>query len=264
MLPVTQLAPSEAQGLQGLIFDLDDTVLDHGKLSEAAYRSLFRLQDSGLQLIALTGRPASWAELVARMWPVTAAIGENGAIAFLPAAGGLRRMDSVSAEERQQRTIKLHALVTAARVAIPLLSPADDVAGRCSDFTFDIGEHCRASEETIRHAIAFAADRGARTTRSSVHLHYTFDRIDKATGALALLSNLGVDATSALTRYAFIGDSENDAPCFAAFRTTIGVQNLKGSFSLLPRFVTRAPGGAGFAEAAQHLCERRALLRNGG
>src|SRR5690606_29031989 len=110
---------------------------------------------------------------------------------------------------------------------VPALVPADDVDGRVSDFTFDIGEHERASEETIATARAIAAGAGARTTRSSVHLHFTFDRSDKATGALAYLRSTGDDETRARQHFAFIGDSENDAPAFAAFSCTIGVANVR-------------------------------------
>jgi hydroxymethylpyrimidine pyrophosphatase-like HAD family hydrolase len=94
---------------------------------------------------------------------------------------------------------------------------------------------------------------------SSVHLHVGFDPIDKASGAVALLRALrDTDATAALTRYAFIGDSENDAACFAAFRTSIGVANLRGRPTLRPRFMTRGARSAGFAEMARTLGALRA------
>ena len=56
-----------------------------------------------------------------------------------------------------------------------------------------------------------------------------------------------------LTRYAYIGDSENDASCFAAFRHSIGVRNLSGRPSLTPRYITTRERGAGFVEAAEAL-----------
>jgi len=57
---VGELSPAEARSLSGLIFDLDDTLLDHGALTEAAYSALFRMREAGLRLIACTGRPAGW------------------------------------------------------------------------------------------------------------------------------------------------------------------------------------------------------------
>jgi len=257
MLPLTSLPSDEAALLRGLLFDLDDTLLDHGRLARRTYVALCELAESGLSLIAVTGRPARWAELLAGLWPVDAVIAENGALAFRRHEGRVMCVDTIARHEREARSRRLLELVRAAREALPELVPADDTWGRLSDFAFDIGEHQRASSQLIRAAEDFAHAHGARTTRSSVHLHYTFDRHDKATGATAYLALEGVDPTLARFRYAYVGDSTNDAPCFAAFHTSVGVQNISGTFSLPPRYVTRAPRGEGFAELASCLLAAR-------
>jgi hypothetical protein len=69
----------------------------------------------------------------------------------------------------------------------------------------------------------------------------------------------GVDPTEARFRYAYIGDSENDSACFAAFASTLGVQNLSGRPSVPPRYITPSPRSKGFLEAAQTLLERRGV-----
>ena len=57
-------------------------------------------------------------------------------------------------------------------------------------------------------------------------------------------------------RYAFVGDSGNDAACFAAFRTTFGVANVRARRAAAhraspPRYVAAAaPMGEGFADVA--------------
>ena len=66
MKPLAALSVEEARALRGVIFDLDDTVLDHGALTEIAYGALFRLREAGLRLVACTGRPAGWGEVLAR------------------------------------------------------------------------------------------------------------------------------------------------------------------------------------------------------
>lgn len=240
-----------------MLFDLDDTLLDSGKLSEAAYGALFRMREAGLRLIAVTGRPASWAELIVRMWPLEAAIAENGALAYRAAKGRAELLDFAGPEARRTRVATLRDLVSRAFVRFPELTASDDVHGRVSDFTFDIGEHERVSEETIGVVRQFAHQAGARTTRSSVHLHYTFDRNDKATGVLRYLRESGEDPTDARRLFAFIGDSENDASCFAAFGITAGVSNLGGHFSIPPRYVTQKPRGEGFVEFASVLTQLR-------
>ncbi len=258
MKPISALTTAEAGGLSGLLFDLDDTLLDDGQLSEAAYSALFRLREAGLLLVAVTGRPAAWGERVARQWPVDGVVTENGPIAWYREEGRIRAFDAATPAERATRRARLVKLVQSVRSAMPELQPADDVAGRISDFTFDIGEHERAPEELIERAAALGRAAGATTFRSSVHRHFGFDRDDKASGVLRFLQRqLGCDPTAARRRFAFIGDSENVAPCFAAFRTTIGVANLRGRPSLTPRFITRGARGAGFAEAADQLFRLR-------
>jgi HAD superfamily hydrolase (TIGR01484 family) len=257
MQHISQLPSAAARSLEGLFFDLDDTFLDNGKVTEAAYAALFRLKESGLRLIALTGRPAAWGELVARMWPVEAAIAENGAVAHVQKGTRVTLIDSVDADERARRRTLLAELVSAALQHFPELVPADDVGGRITDFTFDIGEHLQAKEETILAAREFAQRAGARTTRSSVHLHFTFDRADKATGALSYLLRTGGDPTRGRQRFAFIGDSDNDAAGFAAFSHAVGVHNLRGHFSIPPRYLTDGTSSEGFVEFAQILTKLR-------
>ena len=79
MHPIADLTIQEAAKLRVLLFDLDDTFLDGTRLGEAAFRSLALLRESGLALVAVTGRPSGWGEVIARQWPIDAAVTENGA-----------------------------------------------------------------------------------------------------------------------------------------------------------------------------------------
>jgi hypothetical protein len=94
-----------------------------------------------------------------------------------------------------------------------------------------------------------------------VHLHATLDADDKATGAVRFcVARLGEDPGSARSRFAFVGDSGNDAACFAAFRTTLGVANVRSSLSRLPippRYVASRDMGEGFAEIAREVLRKR-------
>jgi HAD superfamily hydrolase (TIGR01484 family) len=259
MRKLEAIGEAEARRLAGLLFDLDDTLLDHGRLTEAAYSALFRLRESGLLLVAVTGRPAGWGELLVRQWPVEAIITENGAIADCRDGSRIERLDPVAESERARRRSRLAQIVAALRQQFPELEPADDVAARVSDFTFDIGEHRAVPRELVSEVMAEIRNLGARAVCSSVHLHVSLDPDDKASGAVRVLrQRLGEDPTHALVRWAFIGDSENDAACFAAFHTTIAVANFQGRPTASPRYVTTGERGAGFAEAARILCERRA------
>jgi HAD superfamily hydrolase (TIGR01484 family) len=255
MKPLAELDRSEALALRGVLFDLDDTFIDEGKITEAAYSSLFRLREAGLELYIVTGRPLGWVRLFSRLWPIDGGVAENGGALVV----GGKLLDLASPDERARRRARTAELVALVRAAFPDIELVRDPSERLSDEAFDIGEEAHVDPARVREAAAFARERGATVFVSSVHLHVGYDPVDKASGAVALLTQLrSVDATRALTEYAFIGDSENDAACFAAFRTSIGVANLRGRPTLRPRFVTRGARGAGFAEMARTLGALRA------
>lgn len=263
MRPIELLPESDARSLDAVVFDLDDTVLDHGALTEAAYRALFRLRECGLELYACTGRPTSWAEIVARQWPVAGAIAENGAVAWLKRGPTLELFDPIDEASRAARRRELSGVTRALQAEFPELVLADDNGGRRTDVTFDIGEHRTVGPERVRAVRATAAGLGVRTFASSVHLHLTLDTHDKASGYGALATSLGRSPVRALRRALFIGDSGNDAAAFAAFGVTVGVANVRpwlGRLTVPPRWITRAPMGAGFAEMAGVV----ASLRRGG
>jgi HAD superfamily hydrolase (TIGR01484 family) len=180
MLPISLLSKNAPLRLRGLLFDLDDTLLDHAKLTEAAYSSLFRLREAGFESYAVTGRPAGWAAVIARQWPIDGAVAENGALSFVADERGLHTLDPVDSSERLRRQKALSALVAEVQTEFPELVPADDVPLRRTDFTFDIGEQQRVPRERVAEVKKFAEARGASTLASSVHLHLSFDREDKA------------------------------------------------------------------------------------
>ncbi|MGB5365602.1 MAG: HAD hydrolase family protein, partial [Polyangiales bacterium] len=69
----------DSAGIRGLVFDIDDTVTRDGVLEPAAYTAMHRLAGAGFELVAVTGRPLGWTDVIARIWPVRIAVGENGA-----------------------------------------------------------------------------------------------------------------------------------------------------------------------------------------
>jgi HAD superfamily hydrolase (TIGR01484 family) len=261
MMPLSAISQAQAERLRGVAFDLDDTLLDHGRLLEGTYSALFRLHEAGLLLYGVTGRPAGWADVLARLFPVQAMIAENGAITCARRGGKVELIDTVDGPTRHQRAQRLGQLVNDAMRRFPDLVLSDDVRARISDRTFDIGEHQQVPAERVAEVAAFLRDAGARVFTSSVHLHATFDYADKASGAVRVLAqDTGLDATAVRHAFAYLGDSENDASCFAAFELSIGVSNLRGRATLRPRYTTSCPMGAGVTEAASAILSLRRKL----
>lgn len=260
LAPLEALTAEQARRVDYFVFDLDDTVLDRGRLREQAYAGMHRASEAGLTLVACTGRPAGWAEIVARQWPVAAAIAENGAVAWSSTEGRVKLEDTVPIEDRQRRRSRLLEVTRALLAQFPSLTPADDNAARITDATFDIGEHRQESKQVIAEARALAHRFGARTFLSSIHMHITFDGHDKASGFCAWAARRGLDATRALHISAFAGDSPNDAAAFGAFALTFGVRNVMkyaGAMSTPPMFVADARMGLGFAEICSALVRAR-------
>ena len=82
MTPIEQLGASQLGAIKTVITDIDDTVTTDGILTAIAYSALEKLRHSGLRVIVTTGRPAGWCDHIARMWPVDAVVGENGAFCY--------------------------------------------------------------------------------------------------------------------------------------------------------------------------------------
>jgi HAD superfamily hydrolase (TIGR01484 family) len=260
----SELSPEEARSLRGVLFDLDDTVLSHGILTRAAYDALWSLRDAGLALVAVTGRPSGWGEVLARQWPIAGCITENGAVHLVRDGGGVARRGSCDETERRARRMRLALLVERVREVVPEARLTDDNDLRVSDVTWDVGERMKLPADRTLDIVREIERAGARWTQSSVHLHATFDADDKASGAVRFcVRELGVESGAALARFAFVGDSGNDAPCFAAFRTTFGVANVRAHaarLSVPPRYVAALPMGDGFAEIAGEILRKRSFV----
>jgi hydroxymethylpyrimidine pyrophosphatase-like HAD family hydrolase len=244
-----------------LLFDVDDTFLSHGWLTRIAYDALWRLHDAGLKLVAVTGRPVGWGKVMARQWPIAGCVVENGAAYLLRQGPAVVLRDACNERERSARSARLGRLVERVREVVPEARLTDDASARRSDVTWDVGETTTLPEDRVRAIIREIDAVDANWSRSSVHLHATFDVDDKASGAARFCSReLGEDAGSAVVRFAFVGDSHNDASCFAAFRTTFGVANVMSSvmrLSVPPRYIAAGAMGDGFAEVAREILAKR-------
>ena len=262
MRPLASLSVDEARRLRGLLFDLDDTLLSHGVLTRGAYDALWDLAGAGLRLVAVTGRPSGWGEVIARQWPIDGAITENGAVVIARRARAIERFERCDEPERRARRTRLARIIEDVRAVVPEARLTDDLDARRSDVTWDIGERVKLPEERVALILRAIAAAGARSFASSVHVHATFDTDDKASGSIAFLARaFGEDpGAAASARWAFIGDSGNDAACFGAFRTTFAVANVRahlGRIPVTPRYVADAEMGEGFAEVARAIVSRR-------
>jgi HAD superfamily hydrolase (TIGR01484 family) len=258
---LAELDAASCRAMIGVAFDIDDTVTRAGRLELAAFQAMHELGGSGLHLVAVTGRPLGWVDVVANHWPVDAAVGENGA-GWVWRDGETPREGYFEPEEKRRAYPELFERVRS-RVAaeLPHVRPALDQRARRCDLAFDVGETVKLPTAEIEALVDLIEAEGARSAVSSVHAHAIPGDWDKARGIeRAVRDALGLDADAHRERWLFIGDSGNDAAAFEYFPLSVGVSNVRDYVSRLtvpPRFVTDKDRGRGFAEMAEHLLEAR-------
>jgi HAD superfamily hydrolase (TIGR01484 family) len=240
--------------------DIDDTLTHHGVVDLDAYAALLRARAAGLRVVLVTGRPAGWAEVLASLWPVDAAIAENGGIAYLKRKGRLERIYFAPGEPADDAR-RLAALADDILRTFSFARRSDDGALRITDVAFDIGENQQLAAAEIDALTARCRELGARTLVSSVHAHALFHAADKAQMSARVAGELwGESAAEVAAHYAFVGDSPNDQAAFEFFTASIGVANVARYAADLrppPRYITPSPHGAGFAEAIEAILAPR-------
>jgi len=252
---VKPLAELDARGVRALLFDIDDTFSTGGKILAHAYDALERLQAAGMRTVAVTGRPAGWCDHIARMWPVDAVVGENGAFYFFFAEGRLHQRFCEDAATRAEHRARLDAIAQTILAAVPGAALASDQSYRESDLAIDYCEDVPplplASAEHIATLMRAA---GLSAKVSSIHVNGWFGAYDKLSTTRLLFSERFASDLDRMNRAAvFVGDSPNDAPMFAFFENSVGVANVRRFPGLRPKFVTGHESGAGFSELAAYL-----------
>ena len=265
MRPLSALDPSAVAAIRYVLLDIDDTLTSGGRLEAAAYMALERLQRAGIYAIPVTGRPAGWCDHIARMWPVAAVVGENGAFWFRydRARRRLRQHFWCTADERRAARTRLAELERAILAAVPGSALASDQPYRVADLAIDVREDVAPlSQSAIDRIVAMFHAAGAEAKVSSIHVNGWFGRYDKLAMSRRLLEReFACDDDAQRLHAAFIGDSPNDAPMFAHFPNSVGVANVRDWLDRLtvpPAYVTARPSGAGFVELVDHLLRRPA------
>ncbi len=248
-----------------VLTDIDDTLTSDGRLPALAYASLERLDAAGLRVIPITGRPAGWCDLIARLWPVSGVVGENGAFAFRydRHARRMHRVFARSEAERAGDQVKLRALGQAILAQVAGAAIAADQPYRIADLAIDVREDVAALPAAdVDRIVALFRAAGATAKVSSIHVNGWFGAYDKLSMTKRLLrEGFGVELEAAGAQILFVGDSPNDEPLFEALELSVGVANVTAFLAQMaarPRFITKAQGGAGFAEVSDALLAARA------
>ncbi len=264
MKPLAQLPPDTRAQLRGVLCDIDDTLTTGGRLTAAAYSALETLQRANLLVVPITGRPAGWCDHIARMWPVDAVVGENGAFYFRydHAARTMRRRYVDDDATRAANGKLLSAIRDRILAGVAGCAVASDQHYRMADLAIDYCEDVpRLPAAAVDKIVALMREAGLTAKVSSIHVNGWFGEYDKLSMARTLMREcFATDLDAERSRFVFIGDSPNDAPMFEYFPHAVGVANISafaGQLATTPAYVTRAHSGAGFCELADFLLAAR-------
>jgi len=260
MIEIAKLPPQNWSAIRILLTDIDDTVTTDGRLTSDAYAAIEALQNAGYVVIPVTGRCAGWCDHIARMWPVAAVVGENGAFYFRYDHGS-KKMHQVFCQSEAERTANARRLATiGAEILkqVPGSAIASDQPFRITDYAVDFAEDVPPLPKSEVQRIAdLAKAHGATAKISSIHVNCWFgDHSKLATSAKLLQDVFNVSPEEAQRQVMFVGDSPNDETLFEHFQNSVGVANILESLAYefaRPKYVTKGKGGSGFTELARYL-----------
>lgn len=254
MQPLSEFSRTAASAVQGVFADIDDTITSDGLLTAQAYAALQSLHEAGLIVVPVTGRPAGWCDHIARMWPVSAVVGENGAFYFHYDRSARKMSKRFLQDEPVRRAgrERLRMLAEEILQQVPGSALASDQAWRECDLAIDFCEDVAPlGAAAIDRIVELFLAAGAHAKVSSIHVNGWFGDYDKLGMTTILARELfNLDLGEARERFVYVGDSPNDSPMFGYFPNAVGVANVHAfgdRIESLPRYVTRERSGRGFA-----------------
>jgi HAD superfamily hydrolase (TIGR01484 family) len=264
--PISEIPVELCQNLKIFFTDIDDTITSRGLLTADSFTALWQLHEAGIEVVTVTGRPAGWCDHIARMWPVTAVIGENGAFYYSYDRDGrkMRRVFLISEQDRVEGRKKLRRVRQRVLKEVPASRIAADQPFRITDLAVDFCEDVvpPLSSGDVETICSIIEEEGAIYKISSIHINCWYGSFDKVTGVRRFLADRGHDLSSdeVQNSVVFAGDSPNDEPMFAALRHSIAVANIRSFLDDLhhfPTYTTEQESAGGFNEAVQTILEKR-------
>ncbi len=233
--------------------DVDDTLTHEGQLPEETFSAMHRLRQAGITVVPVTGACAGWCDCLIKTWPIQHIIGENGALTMEKDSKGIVSTRFVKDQARiEQDLAKLHQVTTELHKLYPSVQHTQDQPYRLTDIAFDIGQAVTVEDSIADAATEWLKTQGVQARRSSIHINVWIGDHSKSTGAMQWLAKRNMSEPDCL----FIGDSPNDENMFQHFSLSVGVANVERFLDYMkyvPTYVTKRPGGYGFADMANVL-----------
>ncbi len=259
MQPLMEWPVTARRRIHGVFTDIDDTLTTDGAITGDALLALERLQQAGLPVIAITGRPVGWSRPFAAVWPVDSIVAENGAVALVGGPQGVATHYLQPAATRATNHARMQHITQRILSEVDGAVLAQDSPGRETDMAIDHSEFTQLPTAAITQVVATLRSEGMNATVSSIHINGWFGDHNKLVGARWMVQQLfGRVLEDEMEHWLYVGDSTNDQLMFQAFANSVGVANIRRfvpDLEHLPRYVTRSERGAGFAEVVEALLQ---------
>ncbi len=255
-----------ASDLRWLFTDVDDTLTWKGMLPPETLTALQDLRAAGIKVVAVTGGCAGWCDQMAKLWPVEAVLGENGAFCMSVDKSQFRTSFYHPQKQMQQAQQVIKEQVNKLLTQYPGIELAMDQPFRFCDVAVNIAQNREPVDLQTVNAL-LSELRGikvngepVKATVSSIHINIWVGEHNKRRGSENYLSALGISPEDIESSVGFIGDSPNDESMFGWLTHTFGVANIASNLEQMqhkPKYLLNNPGGYGFKELADILLGRR-------
>lgn len=268
MKPIAGCSRPVCKNLKYVLTDIDDTLTNGGRIPGPAFQALENLNRAGIKVIPITGRPAGWCDLIARMWPVEGVVGENGAFYFAydDESRKMVRRYVKDDNERRRDNEKLAEIQREILQKVPGCAVSVDQSYREADLAIDFCEDVDPlSRDKVLDIVRIFEGHGACAKISSIHVNGWFGTYDKLSMTEMFFEEIfGLELDEVRDKVVYAGDSPNDEPMFEYFPHSVGVANIRKFQNELihkPAWITEGEGGYGFAEMARHILHSISLSR---
>ncbi|MCK5154457.1 MAG: HAD-IIB family hydrolase [Spirochaetales bacterium] len=252
------------RNLEYIFTDIDDTITTDGMMPASTLDDIWKLSQTGIRVVLVTGRPAGWCDYFARMWPVTGIIGENGAFYFTYNRT-IKKMKRVYLQTDSERSSGKEGLDRISRRVLSEVSGAGisaDQPFRIADLAIDFCEDVPPlNDESINEICRIIEEEGAIHKVSSIHINCWFGDYDKLTCFDRFLMDFtGSHLDAMQEKIIYIGDSPNDEPMFEKIKYSAAVNNIINFLDRMkcyPAFKSSRDSGDGFKEIIDTILTKR-------
>jgi hypothetical protein len=182
--PLAEMPLAVRRQVRFVLCDIDDTLTLEGRLPACAYTALEQLRQAHFTVIPVTGRPAGWCDHIARMWPVEAVVGENGAFYFRH-DDARRRMvreywnDTFRRGDERRRLDEIAIARSVARCPAQAVAADQGLSPHRPGNRLPRGRRPRSGPEAVARIVAIFEAAGATAKVSSIHVNGWFGDHDK-------------------------------------------------------------------------------------